>query len=154
MPNYRSARLPSGLVAAAVLVVASAGCGGSRPASTAQRHPVAATSAAPAVTESAAPVVSASAAPSPTAAGVTIAFQVKAGKRVAGPDRCAVKLGEQVTIQVVADRRDELHVHGYDQESPVTPTTPAQVRFTANLPGVFDVELHKSDLKLCELRVQ
>ncbi len=89
-----------------------------------------------------------------SSASVTYAFTVKDGKRTAGTDSCTAKLNQKVTIKVLTDVDGEVHVHGYDKESEVTAGKPAQVSFTANLPGIFDVELHDSDLKLCELRVQ
>jgi hypothetical protein len=84
----------------------------------------------------------------------TVRFEVKDGRLVTGPRSLDVRLGEQVVVEVVSTAADELHVHGYDREAPVEPGKTAQVSFTADLPGVFDVELHGSDLKLCELRVQ
>jgi len=55
---------------------------------------------------------------------------------------------------VTADRADEVHVHGYDRMVDVEPGKPAVLEFTANLPGVFEVELEEASLKLVELQVQ
>ncbi len=40
---------------------------------------------------------------------------------------------------------DEVHVHGYDHRAPVAPGAPAEVRFTPDIPGVFEVELEAGD---------
>jgi hypothetical protein len=133
--NVRVARLVPA-AAMALLLATTAACGSSASAKTAS---------APAAPPKAA-------APSPQV--LTVKYEIKGGKVTSGPDTLNAKLGEQVVIEVVSDSADELHVHGYDKESEVEAGTPAQVSFVANLAGVFDVELHKTDLKLAELRVQ
>jgi heme/copper-type cytochrome/quinol oxidase subunit 2 len=44
-------------------------------------------------------------------------------------------------------------VHGYDLKGDVAPGRPAIIEFTANVPGVFEVELEEAGLKLVELQV-
>jgi hypothetical protein len=68
--------------------------------------------------------------------------------------RVRVDLGQKVRIQVEADRAEEVHVHGYDLKGDVAPGKPAVIDFTANVPGVFEVELEEAGLKLFELQVQ
>jgi hypothetical protein len=68
--------------------------------------------------------------------------------------RVRVDLGQKVRVQVEADRAEEVHVHGYDLKGDVAPGKPAVIDFTANVPGVFEVELEESSLKLFELQVQ
>ena len=72
---------------------------------------------------------------------------------VSGPRTVEVAIGSQVIIEVVADKDDELHVHGYDKEAAVKPGQPGRVAFTADVAGVFEVELH-SGVGLCSLRVR
>ena len=48
---------------------------------------------------------------------------------------------------------DEAHVHGYDREAELAPGTPATVRFAADIPGVFEVELHETGTVLLSLQV-
>jgi hypothetical protein len=68
--------------------------------------------------------------------------------------RVRVDIGEKVRVQVQADRAEEVHVHGYDLKADVAPGRPAVLDFTADIPGVFEVELEQSELKLFELQVQ
>jgi periplasmic copper chaperone A len=80
---------------------------------------------------------------------VTVADGVVSG---AG-DRVDVPLGATVELTVVADVADEVHVHGYDLHGDVTATSPAVVAFTADIPGLFEVELEDAGLLLVELQV-
>ena len=45
------------------------------------------------------------------------------------------------------------NVHGYDLTAPVTPTEPSDLEFSADIPGVFEVELEESGVKLADLEV-
>lgn len=67
--------------------------------------------------------------------------------------RVVVPQGAKVVIRVSSDTADELHVHGYDQEARIPPGGTAQVGFTADIPGVFEVELHESGKQLMSLQV-
>jgi heme/copper-type cytochrome/quinol oxidase subunit 2 len=68
--------------------------------------------------------------------------------------RVKVSRGDKVRIQVEADHTEEVHVHGYDLKKDVAPGKPAVIEFTADAPGVFEVELEEAALKLFELQVQ
>ena len=46
-----------------------------------------------------------------------------------------------VVITVTSDVADEVHVHGYDLMADVAPGAPATIRFTADAPGRFEIEL-------------
>jgi hypothetical protein len=65
-----------------------------------------------------------------------------------------VDRGTQVRIEVTSDRRDELHVHGYDKTAQLVPGSPAAVTFVADKSGVFEVETHASKLLLFQLLVR
>ncbi len=65
-----------------------------------------------------------------------------------------VKLGEEIALRVTSDVNDELHVHGYDLKTDVKPAGPSTLRFTAELPGVYEVELEEAGVRLVELQVQ
>jgi hypothetical protein len=73
---------------------------------------------------------------------------------VDGPARPTVARGEAVLIVVTADANDEVHVHGYDLFADVAPGVPAEISFTADIPGIFEVELETSRLLLFELQVE
>ena len=68
--------------------------------------------------------------------------------------RVRVSRGEKVRIQVEADHAEEVHVHGYDLKQDVAPGKPAVIEFTADAPGVFEVELEEAARELFELQVQ
>lgn len=97
--------------------------------------------------------IGASSAPAAASGATAIDYVVAGGKLVSGPHMTTVKLGSTVTVSVATDAPDELHVHGYDKEAE-TAGNKASVTFTANLPGVFDIELHKTDLALGQLTVK
>ena len=46
---------------------------------------------------------------------------------------------------------DEVHVHGYDRRSYVTAGASTTLRFVADLPGAFDVELEQRGVPLAQL---
>jgi hypothetical protein len=68
--------------------------------------------------------------------------------------RVRVDLGEKVRIRVESDHAEEVHLHGYDLSEDVAPGKPATIDFTADAPGVFEVELEQAGLRLFELQVQ
>lgn len=67
--------------------------------------------------------------------------------------RLQAELGSVVRLVVEADVSDEVHVHGYDLFAEVTPGMPATIEFTADIPGVFEVELEDAGLELAQLVV-
>jgi hypothetical protein len=94
-----------------------------------------------------------SAAP-PADTAQVIALTVAAGTVSGESGRVVVTLGSAVRIEVTADVADEVHVHGYDLTVDTVPGQPVIVEFTADIPGVFEVELHGSELLLTRLQVQ
>jgi heme/copper-type cytochrome/quinol oxidase subunit 2 len=89
--------------------------------------------------------------PTTAATAIEVAY---AGGAITGGGRKQVKTGDTVTITVSSDVADEVHVHGYDKKVNVVPGTPATITFTADIPGIFDVELESRSLKLIDLVVQ
>ena len=45
-------------------------------------------------------------------------------------------------------------MHGYDLMADVAPGKPATIRFTANTPGLFEIELEDLGLQIAELEVR
>lgn len=98
------------------------------------------------------------AAPTPYDADVsdaarTVTVEVVEGASVGGHQRVQVDLGSVVALMVTADTADELHVHGYDILRAVSDGHPVHFAFTADIPGVFEVELHGSGRLLVLLEV-
>jgi plastocyanin len=91
--------------------------------------------------------------PSGEQADVTINVTVAKGKVNPSGATVKVKAGQTVLITAVSDAADEVHVHGYDKELPLTPNKPASVTFTADQKGTFEVETHESDKLVAKLVV-
>jgi hypothetical protein len=68
--------------------------------------------------------------------------------------RRTVTQGDQVAIFVVANTSDEVHVHGYDLKQDVAPGKPASIRFRADVPGRFEIELETAGKQIAELTVR
>jgi heme/copper-type cytochrome/quinol oxidase subunit 2 len=136
---------------ASVLAVALAACGGGG-----DDNQSAAATAGPATTAAAGPTTSA-AEPATTTTGdtgaQTVQIAVTGTKVQTAERRVKVPLDGKVRLEVTADRADEVHLHGYDRKVDISPGKPAVLEFTADVPGVFEVELEEASLKLVELQV-
>jgi len=110
------------------------------------------TEAPPATTEQA----TTEAPPATTAApeAVRINYVVVGGEPQGGIQRDSVARGRDVVITVTSDVADEVHVHGYDLMADVAPGSPATIRFTADAPGRFDIELENTGVQIAELEVR
>jgi FtsP/CotA-like multicopper oxidase with cupredoxin domain len=112
----------------------------------------AATVAAPATTtpSASAPTTSTAAAtPRPKVAVV----RAVGLKPVGGIKPIKVNKGDTVRFTVTSDRPENVHLHGYDVEKPVAPGKPARYVFTADIEGIFEVELEESGVQLIKLQV-
>lgn len=67
--------------------------------------------------------------------------------------RVRIDLGSTVELIVASDAADEVHLHGYDVTADVEAGGTATVRFVADIPGVFEVELHERRIPLAQLEV-
>ena len=141
----RSRRLVVGVLAVCCLL---GGCGGGD-----EGGGTAATTAATS-TSSGGATSSTEAASTAGFSGVVVEAKVTGNQVETASRRVRIDLGQKVRVQVEADRAEEVHVHGYDLKGDVAPGKPAVIDFTANVPGVFEVELEGSGLKLFELQVQ
>jgi FtsP/CotA-like multicopper oxidase with cupredoxin domain len=86
--------------------------------------------------------------------GTLIEARVTGEKVDTAERRVRIKRGDKVRIRVQSDHAEEVHVHGYDLSRDVAPGKAATIDFTADAPGVFEVELEQAGLKLFELQVQ
>jgi hypothetical protein len=68
--------------------------------------------------------------------------------------RRSVEQGAQVAIFVTANTSDEVHVHGYDLKANVAPGKPASIRFRADVPGRYEIELENAGKQIAELTVK
>lgn len=83
-----------------------------------------------------------------------VAVEVTDGSVTGGAGRERIALGESVRLEVTSDVADRVHVHGYDLFEDVGARETAVIEFTADIPGVFEVELEDRHLLLVELQVQ
>lgn len=94
------------------------------------------------------------AAPAVAADGVArVQVDFSGGAVTGGSTRYAVPLGSTVELVVASDVADEIHVHGYDRTAFVTAGATATLRFVADVPGVFEVELEQRGTPLAQLQV-
>lgn len=77
------------------------------------------------------------------AENVTFDLRVERGRVPAGMRVIRVKQGDIVTLRWTSDRPIALHLHGYDIETKVAPSTPTDMSFTARATGRFSIEEHK-----------
>jgi hypothetical protein len=112
------------------------------------------TEAPPATTE--APPATTTEPPATTAAPavIRINYEIEGGRPVGGIARDSVASGRTVVITVTADVTDHVHVHGYDLMADVAPGSPATIRFVADAPGRFEIELEDSGVQIAELEVR
>jgi hypothetical protein len=90
---------------------------------------------------------------SASTAPLTIAVGVSGGAVRTPSRRVTVSRGRVVRIVVTSDAAEEFHLHGYDRELELKPGVPGVLQFTADQPGVFEAELHRSGARVFELRV-
>jgi heme/copper-type cytochrome/quinol oxidase subunit 2 len=88
-----------------------------------------------------------------TATGRVVDYAYREGT-VEGDDRVTVKRGEQLTIRMVSDVVEEVHVHTYDLRLDLAPGIPGRLTFTPDIPGVHEVELEISHRRIFSLEVQ
>ena len=84
----------------------------------------------------------------------TIAIEVQGGAVEGGVRRAEVSQGDIIEIRVRSDSPDSVHLHGYDLTAAVNDSEPAVLNFTADISGVFEVELEQSGLLILELTVR
>jgi hypothetical protein len=85
---------------------------------------------------------------------VQLDYVVVGGEPQGGIARDSVDRGQTVAITVTSDVADEVHVHGYDLMADVAPGAPASIRFEADAPGRFEIELEDTGIQIAELEVR
>lgn len=145
MTRRTKARLGAPLTVAVAVLLASVACGDDTDdtGSTTTTTTTTATTPATATTGPTAPGDS----------GRLIEVVVRGGS-VDGGGRHRVDLNEAVRLRVTSDTDDEVHVHGYERRVEVRAGQAAELRFVADLPGVFEVELERSGRRLLDLEVR
>ena len=101
--------------------------------------------------ESTEPPVESTEPPAEELLGVTV--EIESGTVVGGIQRLKAKIGDQVRITVSSDVEDEFHLHAYDLTLQIAPNEPATLIFEADIPGVFEGELHDAGYQILSLEV-
>jgi hypothetical protein len=72
---------------------------------------------------------------------------------VHGPDVFEQTVRDQVAITVLSSVEDEIHVHGYELRFNAAPSEVTVITFTADVLGIFEVELENSHVRLFLIEV-
>jgi ABC-type glycerol-3-phosphate transport system substrate-binding protein len=83
----------------------------------------------------------------------TVKVVVENGLPKGGVVRQTVSKGDRVVLVVTSDVADEIHLHGYDLSRDVAAGGTARLPFTATIPGRFEVELEARGVPIAELTV-
>ena len=73
--------------------------------------------------------------------------------RIEGERRYEVSFGDTVEVRVTSDVAEELHLHGYDLLLQLEVGAEVTLTFEADLPGVWEAELHPSHREIFQLQV-
>jgi hypothetical protein len=87
-----------------------------------------------------------------TTTAQTIDITVEGGV-IAGPSTVSVAVGDRVSVWVLSDVDAEIHVHGFDVFFEAPAGVPTEVALTADVPGIFEVELEETHTPLFALEV-
>ena len=79
--------------------------------------------------------------------------EVEGGEPVGGVQELEFESGEEARFEVVTDAADELHFHGYDLYIDVGPGKPNELKFDADIEGLFELESHTTGELLAEVSV-
>lgn len=136
------------------IVVLAAACASDDRASTSTptTSVVPTTADAPSTSTTKAPILSTSTVGTTTTPVPEIDVEFSGGE-VDGPGVFGVELDSTVDIWVLSDVDDEMHVHGYDLYFEVAADIPANLSFVADVPGIFEVEVHTGHTHLFDIEV-
>ena len=77
-----------------------------------------------------------------------VTLRIENGKVVEGPKVIKLRKDAIVDLTVICDSIDEIHIHGYNIISKLSPHQPTTLRLVARHTGRFTFELHKADIEL------
>jgi hypothetical protein len=80
-------------------------------------------------------------------------IDIRDGKIVSGSPSLQVREGDEVTLKIISDRGDELHLHGYDLHAQLVAGEATTLAFTAARTGRFGLEMHHAHTELGTLDV-
>jgi hypothetical protein len=93
--------------------------------------------------------------PSSNAPGLTIDVTIANGQVTPTNASLQAKVKEQITLRVTSDAPDELHVHSVpDHKFTVAAARNQTFRFSVDVPGKVDLELHHLKRTVATIQVQ
>ena len=127
-------------------------CGGGDAATTTTSSTVPSTTTTVATTTTTTTVAKTSTLDETTTTGQAIDVIVDTGE-VSGPGRFTFAVGDLVSVWVLSDVDAEIHVHGYDLFFEAKAGVPIEIVLTADVPGIWEVELEETHVPLFALEV-
>lgn len=88
--------------------------------------------------------------PPPARVTITLAD----GKAEPNGERIELVRGQELVLTITSDRDDQVHVHGFDLEIPVTAGQTVTKEIVMDRVGRFEVESHEPVLTLLVLQIQ
>ncbi|MFI5718496.1 hypothetical protein [Nocardia sp. NPDC051750] len=86
---------------------------------------------------------------------VTLAVQIADGSVTPVDARREARVGQPIELTVDSDTADELHVHSHpDHTFPVVAGAGQRFRFTVDIPGRVDIELHHAGITVATILVR
>ncbi len=82
----------------------------------------------------------------------TFMFVVENGS-LRGDKRPRANEGDRIILQIISDRADEFHLHGYDKSVELSAFATATLEFDANIAGRFPFELERSHAELGAIEI-
>ncbi|QGN57995.1 hypothetical protein [Nostocoides sp. HKS02] len=70
------------------------------------------------------------------------------------PGDFELKAGQTLRLTVTSNHDDELHVHGFEKEVPLTAGRPTTLDLVTSQPGSYVVETHHPELRLLTILVR
>jgi len=93
--------------------------------------------------------------PSPSTSATRRIDITVTGKQVTPrPAMVNIAVGESLIIAVTSDHDDTLHAHGFNIEKNIKAGQPLEITVKGALPGVYDIELHRVELRLLQVAVR
>ena len=78
---------------------------------------------------------------------------IKDGKPVGGVQEIEVDKGDTIQFRVKSDADHEIHLHGYDIAKDVEAGGQVEYKLTADIEGIFEIEIEDLKEPIAELRV-
>jgi FtsP/CotA-like multicopper oxidase with cupredoxin domain len=88
-----------------------------------------------------------------SSSGQARTLEVKVTGSKMEPETLTARQGDTLTIDLTADKEEEIHLHGYDKHFEAKPGQKVTETFKADKSGSFEIEIESSSTHLGELQV-